>query len=268
MTDQTTRFAFGTATGQDADEEAKRRAKRAAKEQAFFAEKVDQYRGEIRSRQDLERVDYGRIHQHQKIALEAKLRKFYGPSKTRDAEELAGIKARRAQGLSEADRIRIVELRKNLADARMREKNERDKLAVKQKAELAKIEERNKKQSDQAERNIHAAWQKRQLEGWKPAPVVFGQAAQKEPGRTQTPAKTRQAQARQSAPVPTLAPKGARTGNLKPVTKETTQSSERSQSSRESERASAAMRRSARSQGRSEGRSSGRGSGRGAGMEL
>lgn len=230
MTDTTSGKAFNNATGKTAEEDAKRRAIRMMKEKQHFEEKAAEHRAKVESAQTHEKIDLECKHDRQKAMQDEKLQKDYGDQKTQNAEQLDKLKAKAKQDrLTQDERDKARALQKNLEDIERREKEQRDALQQKQNAERRDLDDKQKEQAALTERTIHHARQNRQAAGWKPAPVVFDEAAVKEGEmRFQKPAQSAESsQGSETAPKtlsgaarPVLAPKGARTGVLKPAGQE------------------------------------------------
>lgn len=230
MTDTTSEKAFNNATGKTAEEDAKRRAIRMMKEKQHFEDKAAEHRGQLDSSQGHERLDLDRKHAQQKAAQDEKLEKAYGDTKAKATEQLKQLNAKaEKERLTEQERDRAEALQKNLEDVRRREQEQRDALQKRQAEERKQLAQKQEEQTKRTERTIHHARQNRQAAGWKPAPVVFDEAAVKEGEmRFQKPAQSAESsQGSETAPKslsgaarPVLAPKGARTGVLKPASQE------------------------------------------------
>ena len=230
MTDRTSEKAFSNATGKTAVEDAKRRAVRMMKEKQFFEEKAGEYRGSLHSNQTHETLDLDRKHDQQKSLQDEKLRTIYGEQKDQDKDQLRELKAKAEKSrLTQDERDRAKALQLNLKGVQQREKEQRDGLLKRQAEEKLELADKHKTQGQTAERTIELARQQRQATGWTPAPVVFDrQAAQDSEVSFQKPAQSAEGsqgadttpKSLSGAPRPTLAPKGARTGNLKPAGQE------------------------------------------------
>jgi len=214
---------FNRATGMTAAEDAKRRATRMMKEKQFFETKAGEFQGKIHSQQTHDRLDLDRTHDLQRTQLQDKLDQTYGEHKQRDRKELKAL-AKKSK-LSKRDRERGQALQKNLANIRQREKEQHDALKTKQTQQAQTLDDKHKAQSERAERAVSSARQDRQASGWKPAPVVFDASAANDSvlsfqkpaqGVVSTQGEVKTSEGTSSAPRPYLAPKGARTGNLKP----------------------------------------------------
>lgn len=227
MTDTTSGKAFNNATGKTAEEDAKRRAIRMMKEKQHFEQKAGEHRGKLHSTQTHENVDLGRKHDRQKAAQDEKLRETYGEQKTQNQDQLKQLKAKADKSrLTQDERERAKALQKNLGNIQQREKEQRDGLLKQQAKQKHELTDKQKTQTERAEQTIHQARQNRQASGWKPEPVVFDEATvQGRKTSFQKPAQgAESSQGTEVAPKslsgaarPVLAPKGARTGVLKPA---------------------------------------------------
>lgn len=219
MSDETSKKAFGNATGQTAAEDARRRALRMHKEKQFFEDKAAEYRGQIHSRQTHERLDLDKRHDQQRTKVDARLHDAYGKQKSQAQDQLKALKAKSEKSrLTEQERAKAKALQANLKDIQQREKEQRDALKVRQAKDKQALADQHKKQDSRADRSIDAARQDRQAQGWKPAPVVFREVAdQKADNSFQKPAQGAEgSQGREAspksltdAPRPSLTPRGA-----------------------------------------------------------
>ena len=228
MTDSTSGKAFNNATGKTSTEDAKRRATRMMKEKQFFEGKAAEHRGQLHSTQTHENIDLGRKHDRQKANQLEKLHTTYGAQKDQTKDQLKQLKAKADKSrLTQDERDRAKALQMNLGDIQKREKEQRGALQKQQAKEKQEQTEKHKTQTEQAERTIQLSRQQRQAAGWKPAPVVFDAAAVGQKGEMSFQKLAQSAESSQGAettpksfsgaPRPTLVPKGARTGNLKPA---------------------------------------------------
>lgn len=218
MTDDAAKNAFGTATGQAAQEDARRRAARMHKEKQFFDGKAAEYRGEIHSHQTHERLDLDKRHDQQRSRLDAKLEDAYGENKRLNQDQLAQLKAKAEKShLTEQERAKAKALQANLKDIQQREKDAIGGLRKQQGKDLQALADKHKEQDKRANRTISAARQERQAQGWKPAPVVFREVADQNADISfQKPAQGAEgSQGREThpkslsdAPRPSLTPKG------------------------------------------------------------
>lgn len=211
---------FNTATGNIPAQEQRRREHRTEREKSFFEDKAAAYRADVHSKQLHARLDLERRHALQSDKLERELKDAYGKSKKQDMKDLRDIqKGRNPAAMSNDERRQAADLRRNLANIKWRENEQKEALKTKQQEDIKKFDKAYQQEKEKAERAINAARQQRQANGWKPAPVVF--QAKDEELSFQKPAFEQEAPSTaattsSSAPTPTLAPKGARTGNLKP----------------------------------------------------
>jgi len=224
--------SFNNATGKTAAEDAKRRAARMMKEKQFFEDKAAEYRGQLHSVQTHEKTDLGRKHDHQQSAQSEKLKAAYGAQKTQTKNQLKELKAKADKSrLIQDERDRVKALQLNLKDIQKREREQRAALKKQQTKQMRELTDKHKTQTERAERTVDLTRQKRQVEGWKPAPVVFDAAAvgQKDGMSFQKPVQAAKGsqgseeaapRSLSSAPRPALTPKGARTGNLRPAGQE------------------------------------------------
>lgn len=230
MSDSTSGKAFNNATGKTSTEDAKHRATRMMKEKQFFEGKAAEHRGQLHSTQTHENIDLGRKHNLQKANQSEKLRETYGAQKDQSKDQLMQLKAKADKSrLTQDERERAKALQLNLGDIQKREKEQRGALQKQQAKEKQEQTEKQKTQTERREQTIHLARQNRQAAGWKPAPVVFDEATV-QAGKMSFQKPAQSAESSQGAevapkslsgsPRPTLAPKGARTGNLKPAGQE------------------------------------------------
>lgn len=226
----TSEKAFNNATGKTEVEDAKRRAMRMMKEKQFFEDKAGEHRGKLHSTQTHAKLDQDQKHQREKATQDAKLQKTYGEQKTQNQDQLKQLKAKADKSkLTQDERDRAKALQLNLADIQKREKEQRDGLQKKQATEKQELADKHEEQTKTAERTIHQARQNRQAAGWKPEPVVFDEATV-QAGKTSFQKPAQGAESSQGteaasktlsgAARPVLAPKGARTGTLKPAGQE------------------------------------------------
>jgi len=230
MTDTTSGKAFNNATGKTAEEDAKRRAIRMVKEKQHFEGKAGEHRGKLHSTQTHENVDLGRKHDRQKAIQDEKLQKDYGEQKAQTQDQLKELKAKANKSqLTQDERERAKVLQLNLADVQKREKEQRDGLLKQQAKEKLELADKQKTQTERTEKTINQARQNRQAAGWKPEPVVFDEATVQagEPSFQKPAQGAESSQGTEVAPKslsgaarPVLAPKGARTGTLKPASQE------------------------------------------------
>ena len=226
MNERTSRNAFGKATGQTSLEDARRHAASMMREREVFDQKAGEYRGQIHSQQTLEKLDLDRRHQQQRGQLDDRLQKTYGEQKGQDQDQLKKLQEKaQKDALTEQERERAKALQANLANVRQREDEQRGALKQKQAKETKSMADKHQQQNDGTERSIAVARQERQLAGWKPAPVVFNEVGQQK-GEISFQKPAQSAESSQgggmapktvaSSPRPSLTPRGAKTGNLKP----------------------------------------------------
>jgi hypothetical protein len=150
------------------------RAREVQREKDRFETRASRERAALQSRQADERIELGRQQGRARLQREQELKRYYGPGIRKEQQILKAIEERQQRGglwyrwtRAEKDRQAAEKARRGLENATQRMEQERGKLAAEQKAEEARLLEKQRSQWKEMEEKITRDREQREREDWQ-----------------------------------------------------------------------------------------------------